>query len=491
MNQQIIEEIVKEISAHLSGRFLGRIFQLTPLSLAIDFGNRDAGYLFISADPAAPRLYLIERSSRQMEKQSIAPLQFVQALRSNLGGGRLLSVTKDVSERIVRLSFSVEDDLGESKGVALVAQLTGRSANLFLLDPEHRITHALRSPKGAGQQVGEQYQPPPSQDTASAKETEVRNDPTSQVEKGTFTSFSAAADDYYLQRETAATFAARSKALLGKVKRELAQAKKLQNNLRSDLVAHGDAEQHKRFGDLLLANIANATREGNKVKLKDYYSEGAPEIEIEADENATLQDEAARYFARYTKAKRATDEINARRTQLEQSITQLEKRKAELERIIQAGDENALALFEGAPGKQPTRKAKRRPADKIPGIRRYLSSDGYEILVGRAAHTNDQLTFRVARPHDLWLHSADYPGSHVVIRNHTRSEIPHRTIIEAAQIAAKFSQAGDDSKVAIHYTQRKFLSKPKGAAPGLVRMSSFKTINVEPKEGIARIETEQ
>ncbi len=237
--------------------------------------------------------------------------------------------------------------------------------------------------------------------------------------------------------------------------------------------------------------LPTLSRDGNRVILKDYYSDGAPEIEMEVDENASLQDEAARYFARYTKAKRATEEINARRTQLKETITRLEKRKAEIERIVAAGDETALDMFAGKGKPPPTGKTKRKPADKMPGVRRYRSSDGYEILVGRAAHTNDQLTFRVARPHDLWLHSADYPGSHVVVRNHARSEIPHRTIIEAAQIAAKFSQAKNDSKVTVHYAQRKFLSKPKGAAPGLVRMSSFKTINVEPKEGIERIETEQ
>jgi predicted ribosome quality control (RQC) complex YloA/Tae2 family protein len=491
VNQQTIEEIVEEISFQLRGRFLGKIFQLSPLTVAIDFGLRDAGYLLISVDPAAPRLYLIERTSRQMEKQSIAPLQFVQAMRSGLGGGLLLSVTKDVADRVVRLSFWVEDELGESKSAALVAQITGRSANLFLLNFEGVITHALRSPRGAGQQVGEQYQPPVSQDPSDVpRKLEAPNAPESLFEQGGFSSWSAAADDYYVRRESAATFAARSKALLGKITKELTQALKLERNLRKDLEAHGNSEQHKRYGDLLLANIANATRDGNRVKVKDYYSEGAPEIEIEADENASLQEEAARYFARYTKAKRATEEIRVRRTLLAVTITRLEERKAKLEGIVAAGDEAALALFEGMGKPQSARKPKRKPADKIPGVRRYRSSDGYEILVGRAAHTNDQLTFRIARPHDLWLHSADYPGSHVVVRNHTRSEIPHRTIIEAAQIAAKFSQARDDSKVTIHYTQRKFLSKPKGAAPGLVRMSSFKTINVEPKEGIERIETE-
>jgi predicted ribosome quality control (RQC) complex YloA/Tae2 family protein len=109
------------------------------------------------------------------------------------------------------------------------------------------------------------------------------------------------------------------------------------------------------------------------------------------------------------------------------------------------------------------------------------------VLVGRTARDNDQLTFRVARPNDLWLHAGDYPGSHVIVRNSSRRDIPHRTIIEAAQLAAKFSQARKDAKVDIHYTRRKYLTKPKGSAPGLVHMSNFKTITVEPGENLERI----
>ena len=145
------------------------------------------------------------------------------------------------------------------------------------------------------------------------------------------------------------------------------------------------------------------------------------------------------------------------------------------------------AEFEEKKDRPTTAGKKQKASLSLPGMRRYRSSDGYEVLVGRTARDNDQLTFRVARPNDLWLHAGDYPGSHVIVRNSSRSEIPQRTIIEAAQLAAKFSQASKDSKVAIHYTRRKFLSKPKGAAPGLVRMSSFKTITVEPGENIERI----
>jgi predicted ribosome quality control (RQC) complex YloA/Tae2 family protein len=269
-----------------------------------------------------------------------------------------------------------------------------------------------------------------------------------------------------------------------------AQRAKLHRHLLNDLAAHGDAGEHKRIGDLLLANTGTAERRGNLVVVTDYYTEGTPRIEMEIDENSTLQEEAVRRFARYGKAKRAAQEITRRLVELENESETLDAQLSEIERIIAERDEEALAALGDDEKRAGTRlrAAQRKSPESIPGVRRYKSSDGYEILVGRGARDNDHLTFRVARPHDLWLHSADYPGSHVVIRNPSRGrDIPHRTIIEAAQLAAHFSHARANAKVDVHYTQRKFLSKPKGAAPGLVRMSSFRSIAVEPREGVERI----
>jgi predicted ribosome quality control (RQC) complex YloA/Tae2 family protein len=259
--------------------------------------------------------------------------------------------------------------------------------------------------------------------------------------------------------------------------------------LHNDLINHGDPGEHKKIGDLLLANVATAVRDGNKVLLTDYYAEGAPQIEIEIDENRSLQDEAARRFRLYTKAKHAREEIVGRLENVDREIRLLETRAEELERIIQQRNSEALANFDKSPAaaKAPKNQSAAVANKTISGVRRYLSTDGYEILVGRTARDNDTLTFRIAHPNDLWMHAGDYPGSHVVVRNPTRKEIPHRTIIEAAQLAGKFSQASADAKVVIHYTQRKFLSKPKGAAPGLVRLSRFKSLAVEPKEAISRL----
>ncbi len=478
MHQETLKEIVAELDELLPGRFLGRVFQLSPASIAIDFHLRQDGLLFISVEPAAPRLYLMKRSVRELERRVLSPSPFVLVLRAALSDAAVSSVTKDDVERIVRVHFSAPSEDVDRPLTTMVAQLTGRSANLFLLDADQNIVHALRRPLGEGQQVGEKYKPPP-QSPASISREPI-------IPRGSFPTLSEAVDKYYGQVEGEEEFKHAAAKLKDQLRREIARREKLLTNLKKDLAGHGNADEHKRLGDLLLGNMANAKREGDRVTLVDYYAEGQPNIEMTIDENKSLQDAAAEAFARYGKAKRAVGEIKARLTQVNKEIAELNEKQTKLVAAIAQGDERVLAQF--AAGKQKTTaRGKLKEGKSIPGTRSYRSSDGYEVVVGRTARDNDNLTFRVARPNDLWLHAGDYPGSHVIVRNASRREIPQRTVIEAAQLAAKFSQASNDSKVIIHYTPRKFLSKPKGSAPGLVRMSSFKTIAVEPAENIERI----
>jgi predicted ribosome quality control (RQC) complex YloA/Tae2 family protein len=481
MHEQIIKAVVDEIASVLPGHAMGKIFQLSRTSLAVDFRTQDGRYLFFGIDPADPRLYLIERRLRELEKQSIPLSQFGMVLRKQLSNATLQAITKDENERIVRFSFVAQDEIGNSRARVLIAQLTGRAANLLLLDERDYILDALRPPRGEGQEVGDKYQTPP------AQQTRVQSQPP--FTRGHFQSFSEAADKYYLNLAAGRVFDARAAAAASRLRKEITQREKLRRHLESDLKAHGDAEAHKRIGDLLLANLTTAERRGNVVVLTDYYADNAPRIELEINERATLQEEAARRFSRYTKAKRAAQEIAVRLQALEQELASLHARRDELEEIIAARDEATLEAFgqEGRKKAPPPPSTRRKEAETITGARRYRSSDDYEILVGRAARDNDHLTFRVARPHDLWLHAADYPGSHVIVRNPTRKEIPQRTVIEAAQLAAYFSQAKRDAKVDVHYTARKFLTKPRGAAPGLVRMSSFRNLTVEPREAAERI----
>ena len=494
MNEQLISEVVAEIEPALAGRAWGKVFQLSAASLAVDFRAGGGLYLFVSVEPARPRLYLISRAVRELERASQAPSPFALVLRKVLGGATLRSLKKDEGERVVRFNFDVADAVGDVRPVTLVAQLTGRTSNLFLLDSHERILDSLRDARGQGQEAGDTYSPPaPRGPSPVSKDSAAsRREPPNVPREGA-SSLSEALDRHYLRLEAERAEAERVAAVAARIKQESARLNKLRENLARDLAMHGDSEEHKRAGDLLLANIGTAERHGSVVRLMDFYSEGAPWIELEVEENRTLQEEAARRFARYTKAKRAAREIAARLEAVETGLSALEDKRAELEAAVASRDPAALEALTGARDARSTQqsraKSAKKGADEVTrGLRRYRSSDGYEIIVGRRAKENDQLTFKVARSYDTWMHAADYPGSHVVVRARGRDEpIPHRTIVEAAQLAAHFSQAAKDSKVAVNYTQRKFVSKPRGAAPGLVYLSSFRTLLVEPRESVERV----
>jgi predicted ribosome quality control (RQC) complex YloA/Tae2 family protein len=500
MNEQLIGEVLEELRPALSGRPWGKVFQLSANTLAVDFRTGDGRYLLLSADPARPRMHLIARTVRELERASVAPTSFALFLRKALGGATLRALTKDEGERVVRFKFSVPDAVGEESEATLVAQLTGRSSNLFVLDERGRVRIALRPTRGAGQTEGEVYGPPERSRAAAPLDVEAkekRGGPG--IPREGTASLSEALDRYHLRQEAERAFDTRAGAATARLRQQIATLRKLRDNLRRDLAGHGDAEEHRRAGDLLLANIGTAVREGGKVRVTDFYAEDTPTVELEIDENRTLQDEAGRRFARYGKAKRAAREIAERLEKIEPELAALEERRAELEQIVTSRDEDALAAFVGEkkdeknrvgrPGSVAREKgSKKASADKGRTLRRYRSSDGYEVIVGRGARENDELTFRVARSYDTWMHAADYPGSHVVVRARTRDEpVPHRTLVEAARLAAHFSQARKDAKVAVNYTQRKFVSKPRGAAPGLVYLSSFRTLLVEPGEEIERL----
>jgi len=129
----------------------------------------------------------------------------------------------------------------------------------------------------------------------------------------------------------------------------------------------------------------------------------------------------------------------------------------------------------------------RNPAskEKEQRFRRFVSSDGFEILVGRNNAENDQLTLKTARPYDLFVHAQGIPGSHVIVwRSEKSSPIPRRTIQEAAIIAAVHSKARNAQHVPVDYTPRSQVKKPKGAVPGKVIYMSFQTIFVDPDHSL-------
>jgi predicted ribosome quality control (RQC) complex YloA/Tae2 family protein len=268
-----------------------------------------------------------------------------------------------------------------------------------------------------------------------------------------------------------------------KISSSIRKHRKLIKNLHSDLEKHGDPELWKRYGDLLLANTENATREADRLFVTDYFDAAAPVIAIEGDKNKAITEIAEEYFRRYAKARNGRQIIVDRIAKTEAAIQTAEAKLVQIDAAIEAGDLESISLLLEPPKKTAPVGRKKKQENAFKGARRFRSSDDFEILVGKKAADNDYLTFRIARSLDLWMHAADYPGSHVVIRNPNRKEIPNRTLIEAAQLAAFYSSGNKQPKAAVHYTLKKFVNKPRRASVGLVSLASFKTILVEPKVG--------
>jgi len=473
VNDATIETVRTELANVLVGQKLGKVFALSRRSIALDFRIPSSLYLFISVDPGSPRTYLIRRRLKDLESESGPPQTFHLLLKKYLSGADLFEIEKLHDERVLIFKFATSNDLGEAASLSLSVQLTGRSSNVLLLDPRGNVVGALVEKDTDGQRIGDKYlvptRPEPRIAGVEGNSIEIL------AEDGG--SISAALDRTYLQQESEERFRSRAETARREIERDISKRRKLIGRLNDDLKQHGEAEKWKRYGDLILANLSTARRNGSKLILTDYFDETAPQIEIDADENLSMTDAAQKYFKRYTKAQNAAHEIDLRSKKIERELIDLEAKWCELERAIEKGDE--IFFGSGEVVGKPPKKSKKENL-RFAGARQFTSSDGFEVLVGKKASDNDYLTFRVAGSLDLWLHAADYSGSHVVIRNPNRKEIPHRTLLESAQLAAFYSSGKSQTKAAVNYTQKKFVHKPKGAAPGLVRLASFKTILVEP-----------
>lgn len=474
MDLATVTAIREELETELAGRRFGKIIPLSKTDIAVDFRLPDSRYLFISIEPGNPRTYLIRRKLRELEKAAISPSPFLLGLKKKLSGAELRSITQIPDERVLFFEFDATNEVDERVSLTLAAQLTGNSANLFLLDSEARILDRAKTTKG--QERSELYEAPAAR----------RGDVAGNFRRSNYESLSEQLDTEDKARSVATDFTALANSARNKLKQEISRRERLLKKLDDDLAGHGNADRWKRCGDLLLANTSSARRADGKIFVIDYYDEASPEIAIEADENESVTEAAENYFRRYTKARNAQQEIETRRAVIEAELSDLRLKRDELESAIEAKDIDRIADL-GGRVKQPARKISAKRAEEVKGVRSFVSSDGFEILVGKKAKDNDFLTFRIAKSLDTWMHAADYPGSHVVIRNPNRKEIPHRTLLEAAQLAAFYSQGKSQPKAAVHYTQKKFVNKPKGSAPGLVSLASFKTILVEPKIGDAKL----
>ena len=295
----------------------------------------------------------------------------------------------------------------------------------------------------------------------------------------TMPSFSALLDAFYTETEQRERMLQKSQSLRRTVTNLLERTRRKLAAQRKEREASLDRETLRRRGDIVTANLHAMTRGMTVLRAEDFYQEDMPEIEIPLRPELSPQQNAARFYKEYNKAKHA-EKILAE--QIARGEIEEEYLGAVLDELNRAESERDLAEIRAeleAGGY--VRSADRRRQQKQPASRpmRFVSSDGFEILVGRNNRQNDQLSLKTARRDDLWLHIQKFHGTHVIICC-AGAPVPDGTITEAAMLAAWYSQAREGQNVPVDVTQVRNLRKPNGAKPGMVVYDRYRTVIVTP-----------
>lgn len=291
-----------------------------------------------------------------------------------------------------------------------------------------------------------------------------------------FGSANEMADAYYFRLRMIESLARKRDALSRLTHKHLEKlAQTLQKQLES-LEQSKKAENHKILGDMITANIYRITRGQRTLIAQDYVTgEGIP---VELDTRLSPAANAQRHYKRYNKLKAGLD-ITARR------MAETQKEIAFLDSVLVSLDacETMDELFEveyelARAGYAPRAKEAPQKSTQAPSSpHRFVSSDGFVILAGKNNRQNDLLTMKTAEPEDIWLHTKDIPGAHVLITG-VKGQPPETTLLEAAAIAAYLSKAKNGGKVAVDYAPRKNVRKPNGARPGMVVYENYRTLLV-------------
>ncbi len=252
--------------------------------------------------------------------------------------------------------------------------------------------------------------------------------------------------------------------------------------LQTDLERAEKSEEYRIQGELILANLHAITRGQEQVELQNYYSPELEKLSIPLNPEQSPSENAQTYFKKYTKAKRG-------RSRIQQLISDLDADQETLELYVSklASADTLAALqklraefIENGYLKAPQRGKQKQEVSEGP-FRRYTSTNGFQMYVGKNSQSNDLLLRQIAKPSDMWLHAKQIHGSHVIIRNpENRPDIPMPTLLQAAQLAAYYSKAHHASNVPVDYTWARYVVKRKGNVAGYVHYTREKTLYVEP-----------
>ena len=296
-------------------------------------------------------------------------------------------------------------------------------------------------------------------------------------------SFTQLLDNYYIVRDQKDAMRQKSQAvrktvsnLCQRIRRKLAIQEK-------ELTATFDRERLRQLGDIVTANIHKITKGQKLLQAEDFYDENMTLIDIPLSEVLSPQQNAAKFYKDYTRMKNAEKELTRQIELGEQELSYLESVLEELQRAETEQELEEIKQELHAGGYIRADSAKKRMKQSKLSPMRFESTDGYPIYVGRNNRQNDELTFKLARKDDLWLHAQKVHGSHVIISCGGTTP-PDDTVTQAAQLAAYYAESGGGQNIPVDVTSVKQVKKTPGGKPGMVIYHTYRTVIVNPYKDI-------
>lgn len=536
--------MVKELQSQLLLGKIDKIYQPQREELVFVVHTKEGNKkLLLSADSNASRVHLID----ELPQNPPQPLAFCMLMRKHLSGARITSIEQKDSERIIEIELETLNELGFTVNKKVIAEIMGRHSNISLVDMSTgKIVDSIKRVSIDMSRIrqllpGKLYEYPPVQDKVPFKEAsyesfagpalkviggiapclaneldeadnpyEVLSDlldsemspvvyiqedgspkefypyPLSNYEaafeKVGFETLSEAIDYYFEHKANTNRIKQKSSDLIKQVSSSLDKAMLKKQRLLEDIYKAQNSEELRLYGELLTANLHLVKPGAKSVELLNYYDGST--VTVPLDERYAPSKNAQMYFKKYGKLKNSVKEKEAQLEIANADIEYLDSVLNFLDGVKTPDEVDAIRvelIDEGYIRRRNTgfkeKKYKAKP------LRTELPN-GMEVLIGKNNKENDYLTLKLADKQDVWLHTKDIPGSHVIIRTGGVGvdELDEETIYRAASIAAFHSKAKNGSKVPVDYVPVKYVKKPAGAKPGMVIFTHNRTVYVDPQE---------
>lgn len=296
-----------------------------------------------------------------------------------------------------------------------------------------------------------------------------------------YTSISELIESFYANRDFAYRIGQKTQDLRKLITQNIERCIRKKDIQMQTLRSIKNRDELRLKGELLTANIYSIKKGMTTVELPNYYSENQELVAIELDSNKTPSENAQKYYKAYNKAKRTFEALKDQIKSNDEELAYLESVLTSVNNCTDEQDVKEIRRELREEGYVKKVKNQKDKSKKHSVPLHFISQDGFDIYVGKNNIQNDKLTLKFARPRDIWMHTKNIPGSHVIIVANGQT-IPDTTLNEGAMLSAFYSKAKNSSKVPVDYTEKKNVKKPNGSKPGFVIYETNKTAYITTSE---------